>query len=394
MSANRLREHVYQVGVQDPAMRSFQIVRQTPYGTTYNAFLVTGECNVLVGAVPDEDFAAYLENVQTVIPLERLDYLILNHVEPDQAGCVRRLMTLCPDLQVIATSTARRIMEGLLNEELNWITVRDGDRMVLEDQMVVFISAPMLPWADTMFTYFPKEKTIFTGSFLGCHFGAPIPLDTAVKHKSAYREELARFFAESFGSFRPYVLAGLDRMPIAAELVCPAHGPCLTETIAAVKEQYKLWAARPLKTRRTAAVLYCSAYGATETLANVMGETLKARGLLVTVSDVMKVPDGVAASLANSADILLVGAPTVKKDVPKPMWEVLTTIDALNTKGRAAAAFGSYGWSGEAAGMMHRRLKDLGFTVPSHPFGVVLTPSKQDLNQAEVYVNLLAGLLP
>ena len=393
MSAIHLRGHVFYIGVQDPAQRTFQIIRQTPYGTSYNAFLVTGACNVLVGAVPDRHFAAYLENIQSVIALEKLDYLILNHVSPDQAGCVRRLMRLCPDLRVIATATARRLAEGLLNEQLNWITVRDGDRMELENQDIMFIMAPMLPWADTMFTWFSREKTLFTGRFLGCHFAAPMPLDTALQYKSVYREEVARYFADAFGSFRSYVLGGLDRMPLDAELVCPAHGPCLTETIASMKEQYKMWAARPLKTHRTAAVLYCSAYGATELLANTMADALRGRGLAVTLTDVTKVPDGVPESLINSADLVLLGAPTIRQDAPRPVWEVLASVDALNTKVRAAAAFGSYGWSGEAPGMMHRRLRELGFRTPEMPFRAVLMPTKLDLAGAEAYAVEAASLL-
>ena len=154
-----------------------------------------------------------------------------------------------------------------------------------------------------------------------------------------------------------------------------------------------MWSARPLKTHRTAAVLYCSAYGATELLARTMADALRGRGLSVTLTDVTKVPDGVPESLINSADLVLLGAPTIRQDAPRPMWEVLASVDALNTKVRAAAAFGSYGWSGEAPGMMHRRLRELGFRTPETPFRAVLTPSKLDLAGAEAYAVEAASLL-
>ena len=376
MSAIKLRENLWSVGVLNPALRVFDIVMESKYGTSYNAYLLTGEKNVLIETVHTDYFDEYLDNIRKVIPVEDVDYLIMNHNEPDHSGSVAKLMAVCPKLEIIATKAGKKHLQDITNLDLPCRTVAAGDTLDLGNRVLEFIPSPMLHWADSMFTWDKAGKILFTCDFLGAHFCEPTMLDKNIHDKAAYEGEFAYYYAGIFGPFKPSVLAGLDKMPADVELVCPSHGPCLTETIGKAKELYRTWSTPAPKTQRTAFVVYASAYGCTRTLAEAAAKALEGEGYAVTTADVTVVPYAECVKLAHEADVLLVGSPTINRAAPKAVWDVLTSIDPINLKGKAAGAFGAYGWSGEAAPMLHTFLKGLRYAAPEAPFRVLFTPPR------------------
>ena len=392
MSAIKLKENLWSVGVLNPALRVFDIVMESKYGTSYNAYLLTGEKNVLIETVHADYFDEYVDNIRQVLPLERVDYLIMNHNEPDHSGSVARLLEQCPNLQVIATKAGAKHLKDITNLDLPCRTVAAGDTLDLGDRVLEFIPAPMLHWADSMFTWDSKGKTLFTCDFLGCHFCEPTMLDKNIHDRAAYEGEFAYYYAGIFGPFKPHVLSGLDKIPAEADLVCTSHGPCLTETIAWAKENYRAWATPAPKTKRAAFVVYASAYGCTKALADAAVKALEEEGYEVSSADVTTAPLAECAEKANEADVLLVGSPTINRAAPKAVWDVLTSIDPINLKGKAAGAFGAYGWSGEAAPMLHTFLKGLRYAAPDEPFRVLFTPTQADLDAMADYARSVAAL--
>lgn len=395
MSAIKLREGLWSVGVLNPALRVFDIVMESKYGTSYNAFLLTGEKNVLIETVHRDYFGAYLANIQEVVPLEEIDYLIMNHTEPDHSGSVGLLLERCPKLTVLCSAAAKKYLGAIANREFACTVVKDGDTLDMGNKTLSFLSAPLLHWPDSMFTWDESAKTLFTCDFLGCHFCEPSMLDTGVHaaYREAYGAELLNYFNCIFWPFKPAVLDGLGKMPAGAELVCTSHGPCLTESIGRVKELYKAWAAPATKGGKpTAAVLYCSAYGCTKALASAMAQALEADGYEVVSIDLTYAPAGAAAGPVNGADVVLLGAPTINRNAPEAIWNAVHAVDAINTRGRAAGAFGSFGWSGEAADMVLGQLKLLKFKTPEAPFKVNFTPTDEDLAGAAAYARSVAAL--
>ena len=393
MSGIKLHDNLWSVGVLNPALRVFDIVMESKYGTSYNAYLLTGEKNVLIETVHTDYFDEYLDNIRQVIPVEDVDYLIMNHNEPDHSGSVAKLLAVCPKLEIIATKAGKKHLQDITNNpDLPCRAVAAGDTLDLGDRVLEFIPAPMLHWADSMFTWDSKDKTLFTCDFLGAHFCEPTMLDVNIHDKAAYEGEFAYYYAGIFGPFKPHVLAGLDKMPADVEMVCTSHGPCLTETIAKAKECYRAWSTPAPKCRRTAFVVYASAYGYTRELAETAAKTLEAEGYAVDLADVTVEPLARCAELANEADVLLVGSPTINRAAPKAVWDVLTSIDPINLKGKAAGAFGAYGWSGEAAPMLHTFLKGLRYAAPEAPFRVLFTPTQADLEAMAEYAKSVAAL--
>ena len=393
MSAIKLRENLWSVGVLNPALRVFDVVMEAKYGTSYNAYLLTGEKNVLIETVHLDYFDEYLENIRQVLPVEQVDYLIMNHNEPDHSGSVAKLLELCPKLEVIATKAGKKHLQDITNLDLPCRAVGAGDTLDLGGGRVLeFIPAPLLHWADTMFTWDKTGKTLFTCDFLGCHYCEPTMLDRRIHARKAYEAEFRHYYDCIMGPFKPNVLAGLDKMPAETELVCTSHGPCLSDSIQWAKDLYRQWSTPEPKPRRRAFVVYASAYGYTAALAGAAARALEEEGYEVVTADVTEQPLSFCAEQANRADVLLVGAPTINRAAPKPVWDVLTSIDPIHLKGCAAGAFGAYGWSGEAAPMLHTFLKGLRYATPEAPFRVLFRPSEADLAAMADYARSVAAL--
>ena len=393
MSAMELRKGVWSVGVLNPSLRVFDIVMESKYGTSYNAYLLTGEKNVLIETVHTDYFEEYVENIEQVLPLERVDYLIMNHNEPDHSGSVSKLLERCPGLKIFCTAAGKKYLEDITNRTFPVQVVKAGDTLDLGGKTLEFIPAPMLHWADSMFTWDPADKVVFTCDFLGAHFCEPTMLDSRVHAREAYAKERHFYYQCIFGPFAPYVQAGLGKLPAEAEMACTSHGPVLTETLEECKALYRQWSTPVPREGNTAAIIYASASGCTRALAQAAAEALEEMGIHTVQHDVTMESLDACAAIANEADVVLVGSATINRDAPKAVWDVLGSIDAINTKGRAAGAFGAYGWSGEAPGMLQTRLGQLKFATPAEPFRVLFTPTAADLDGMKDYARSVAALL-
>lgn len=338
MSAIQLREGVWSVGVLNPALRVFDIVMESRYGTSYNAYLVTGgEKTALIEAVHKDYFEDLVSNIEEILPVEKLDYLIMNHTEPDHSGGVRALLDRCPNLTVLCSSSAKKFLTSIANEEFPCRVVKDGDTLDLGGKTLRFISAPLLHWPDSIFTWDEADKTLFTCDFLGCHFCEPSMRDTGIhpEYRRYYEAELLNYFNCIFGPFKPAVLDGLDKMPAGVELVCTSHGPTLSQSIGYVKDCYRQWAAPAVRPdgKKTVGIIYCSAYGCTRALADAAAKALTADGMQVTTLDVVFAAPETVSALVNACDVVLFGTPTINRNAPEAIWNAVHGVDAINTRG-------------------------------------------------------------
>ena len=393
MGAIKLQDHIYSVGVLNPSLRVFDIVMEARFGTSYNAYLVTGEKNVLVETVHLDYFEEYLNNINSIIDFSKIDYLIMNHTEPDHSGSVAKILALNPNIKVVCTQAAQKYLSAIANSSFACQVVKSGDKLDIGNgRELEFIIAPLLHWPDSMFTWDAQTQTLFTCDFLGAHFCEPTMLDRNIHYEKEYEGQLLYYFQCIFGPFKPYVLAGLDKIAgLPIKTVCPSHGPCLQGRIRRNMELYREWSTPKPREKKLAAVLYASAYGCTAKLAQAAADELKKDARLeVAVVDVVNTPLSESAALANEADILLVGSCTINRDAPKIIWDVLSSIDAINTGGKLAGAFGSYGWSGEAVDMIKSRLEHLKFTFIGKGLKANFMPGSEDFDKIREYARHLA----
>ena len=386
MGIVKISDHVYSVGVLNPALRVFDIVMEAKYGTSYNAYLVTGQKNVLVETVHADFFEEYLYNLQCLVDLPSIDYIVMNNTEPDHSGSLQKLLELCPNSTVVCTAAAQKYLKGITNRDFPCRVVKHGDTLDIGGLSLEFVVAPLLHWPDSMMTYLREDSVLFSCDFLGCHYCEPSMLDENVRYKDAYLGEFAYYYQGIFGPFKPYVLAGLDKIEgLDLEAVCPSHGPVLVEGIRERMEDYRQWSQMPSGPKK-AVVLYASAYRCTQLLAEAACRAINDRTEIeAECVDMVKAPFAQVVEKANEAGVLLVGSCTINRDAPKIVWDVLSSIDAINTRGKAAGVFGSYGWSGEAVGMMKDRLCALQYKVKGDGIKVNFMPTEEDLKAMEDY---------
>ena len=388
MGAIKISENVYSVGVMNPALRIFDIIMKTEYGTTYNAYLIkSGGKSALIDTVHIKFFGEYLANIKSVLGDAAPDYLIMNHNEPDHSGSVAKLTEAYPCITVIESKAGAIYLKNIANKELKVKTVTDGECLTFGENDLKFIVAPMLHWPDSMFTYFAKDKILFTCDFLGAHFCEPTMLDCNVKYRKEYESAFAYYYAAIFGPFKPYVLAGLDKIKDTdANIVCPSHGPVLTEKgcIDYAKKMYAGWSQPHKNEIEQIPIFFCSAYGCTETLAEYIKTGIKEikPEANVGIYDLNAYDVGTLSQFMHASDAFLIGSPTINRDAVAPAWNLINTIDAVSMKDRPCAVFGSYGWSGEGCGNLISRLQGLKLKVCGTPCRCQFVPSETELSAA------------
>lgn len=386
MSIFKLNNSISAIGVLNPNLRVFDIVMKTDYGTSYNAYLVKGkEKTALIETVHTDYFDEYLENIKVLSEDLKIDYVILNHTEPDHSGSLKKLLSIIPNLTVVVSQAGSIYLKNIVNAEFNVKVVKDNDEIDLGDKTLKFLGAPFLHWPDSMFTYVPEDNVLFSCDFLGCHYCEPRYLDRFVTYPDKFDDAFAYYYAAIFGPFKEYVLKGLDKIKdLNLRFICPSHGPILSDkTMAIAMEKYLKWSTPKDCKEKYIPIFFASAYGCTKSLAEQIAKGIAS--VSPAKVEVLNVLDYETCYLVEKLCVstaFAVGSPTINKDAVFPIWALLSSVDAIINKGKPCAVFGSFGWSGEAVPQLVERLKGLKLNVFNEGFKACLVPSEKELEDA------------
>ena len=331
MKSIRLRDDFYWTGIIDDQLRVFDIIMYTEFGTTYNSYVMkAGDKTVLFETAKAKFFDNYLEKLQEVTDVHRIDYLVVSHTEPDHAGSVERLLDYSPQMKIIATGCALGFLKEIVNRDFVGIPARDGDKMTIGNRTLQFMFVPNLHWPDTMYTFIEEEQM------------------------------LKYYYDCIIGPFKPFMLKALDRVePMDISMVCTGHGPVLVgDRIKSVMKQYREWSTvvNP-NPKKTVIIPYVSAYGYTKSLAEKIAEGVKDSGDIdVRSYDMVEADAAKVNEELLFADGILLGTPTIVGEALKPIWDLTLGMFPATHGGKHAGAFGSYGWSGEGVPNITARL--------------------------------------
>lgn len=390
MSAVKITDQIYAVGILNPALRVFDIVMETAYGTSYNSYVVKGaQKNALIESCHKTFLPQYIDNIREVIDPAEIDYIVLNHNEPDHSGCLKDILEFCPKATIVVSQAGSVYLKNILNntEPLRIQVARDGDMIDLGGRTLRFIPAPFLHWPDSMFTWVEEEKTLFSCDFLGAHYCEPYTFDYSMAYPEKYEEGFTGYYNAIFAPFKPYVLAGLEKMkPLDVQIVCPSHGPVLTKggRLEYAIERYREWSQPQTRDTLLVPIFYTSAYGNTEIIADAIKD-----GILqvkpqaeIKLYDIIRHDMGELSALLHESSAFALGSPTINGDAVPPVWQLLSHVDALNNRKKPVLVFGSYGWSGEAVPNLTARVAGL----KMQPFGeglkICFVPSEADIEKA------------
>ena len=387
--ALKLRENFYWAGILDDTLRVFDIIMYTEFGTTYNSYLYkAGDKVILFETVKEKFFDDYLKELEKLVDVTKIDYLVVNHTEPDHAGSVQRLLELNPGLKVIATPTAISFLQNIVNGDFCSIAVKDEQEMKIGSITLRFLHVPNLHWPDTMYTYIEEEQALVTCDSFGSHYSFDEILVSRVTNQEDYWKATKYYFDCIIGPFKPFMLQALERVrQLDVSMICTGHGPVLDTDIDKMYNTYEEWCTvvNPNQ-KKTVVIPYVSAYGYTGQLAEEIAKGIADSGDIdVRSYDMVMADQGKVLEELGFADGILFGTPTIVGEALKPIWDLTTSIFAGTHGGKLASAFGSYGWSGEGVPHIIERLHQLRMRVPDEGFRVRFKPSEVDLLNAYDY---------
>lgn len=388
MKALKLRENFYWTGIVDADLRVFDIIMYTEFGTTYNSYVLkTGDKTILFETAKEKFFDDYLEKLKEITDVESIDYLVVEHTEPDHAGSVERLLDLNPGMKIIATGCALGFLKEIVNRDFTGIPARDNMTMKIGDRTLRFLFVPNLHWPDTMYTYIEEEQILVTCDSFGSHYGFDDVLLSKVTDWEGYMRATKYYYDNIIGPFKPFMLKALERVrELDISMICTGHGPVIDDKIDFILNTYEEWSTvvNP-NPKKTVIVPYVSAYGYTKSLAEKITEGIRASGDIdVRAYDMVEADQAKVLEELGFADGILFGSPTIVGEALKPIWDLTTSIFAGTHGGKLASAFGSYGWSGEAVPHLIERLKQLNMKV-TEGFRVRFKPDENQLQDAFDY---------
>lgn len=377
-----LRKGIHWVGVLDPDLEIFDVVIPTQWGTTYNAYLIEADEPALVDTVKKEFSEEFFAKLEEKIDLADLKHLIVNHTEPDHSGAVKELLRRAPHLKVHGSRAAIQFLREQVNMDFDANVVRDNDVLDLGGRRLRFIMAPFLHWPDTMFSYLEGEGVIFTCDAFGCHYSPPQGKLLESEQEEDFTEAVRYYFDSIMSPFKPKIQEAVAKIAdLHIDLIATGHGPILDQDPWRTIDLYRRWSTEDERDTKKIVVGYVSAYGHTKRMAELIAEGAnEVGGVDVVLVDVALTPERILDDIFEDFDALIIGSPTMNANVVPPVWRALDKISAITARGKAAAVFGNYGWSGEAVDLLEERLEKMRLVV-SHPpvrvrFG--LTPEDEE----------------
>ncbi len=342
MKARKIREGIYWMGAVDWDRRLFDSLIPLPDGTSYNAYLIRGSEKTALLDTVDLSMTDILMFQLESVP--RIDYVVAHHAEQDHSGAIPQVLEKYEDAKVVATPKGKgMLMDHLLIPEEKFITVEDGETLSLGDKMLEFIHTPWVHWPETMVTYLPEERILFTCDFFGSHLATT---DLYVTEEWRVYEAAKRYYAEIMMPFRKIIRKNLEKVGgRRIDLIAPSHGP-IYDRPAFILDAYQDWVSEEPK--NMVVLPYISMHGSTEKMVEYLVSALAERGVTVhqfnlAVTDIGKL----AITLVDAATIVI-GTPTVHVGPHPNVFYAAYLANALRPKLKFASIIGSYGWSSKA----------------------------------------------
>jgi flavorubredoxin len=394
---------VHWIGALDPALRSFDIILRTANGTSYNAYAVRGRDGVaIIDTVKLELADELFARLESIARYDEIRCVVLNHLEPDHTGALPELLRRAPQARLYISTRATSMLKALLKPAnadggFAYTTVGTGDAVDLGDRRLRFLHTPFLHWPDTQCTYLEEERVLFSGDVFGCHYCDSRLFNDRV---GDFRFSFDYYYAHIMRPFKQHVLEALALIePLPLAIVAPAHGPILRERPRRYVARYRELSSPALSCEldadeRTLVVFYVSSYGNTARMAEALCAGAEARGgVRVSLYDLEGGEVEPFVDLIEAADGLAFGSPTINGDAVKPVWDLLSSLAVVDLRGKIGAAFGSYGWSGEAVPLIEDRMRGLKMRIPVGGLRVKLIPNDDELSHCRDFGGRIASAL-
>ena len=373
-----IADGIFSVGCRDWDIRDFHGY-STYEGTTYNAFLVLGEKNVLIDTVKASFGDELLDNISRIIDPKQIDVVISNHSEMDHSGSIPKLMhKIGKDKPIYCSKMGAQTLKNHFNREFNFKVVGSGDELKLGDRTFSFLDTKMLHWPDSMFTYLAKEAILFSSDAFGQHYCGDMFFDDEIGDE--IMPHARKYYANILLHFSPRVQALLKdvaRMNLKINLICPDHGILWCSNPSKIIEAYDVWS-KQAPTKK-AIVIFDSMWESTTKMARAITSGIESQDVSVRLMNTRKWHRSDIITELLDAGAIAVGSPTLNNNIFPVIADVMTYIKGLRPQNKIAAAFGSYGWSGEAVKILNKEFEEMKMDIIDPGVKVQYVPDEADL---------------
>ncbi len=387
-----INDSVKWVGVIDYDIVTFDVVMETKYGTTYNSYYIDAEKPALVEISKEKFWDVYHEKLKRVGDPSKIEYIILNHTEPDHSGNLSNMLDLAPGAVVVGSRLAIQYLKDFLGRDFRHMIVKDGDTLDLGNKTLRFISAPNLHWPDSMYTYLEEDRLLFTCDSFGCHYAHPDMYDDRV---GDFSDAFRYYFDVILKPFSKFMLKAIEKIrPLDIDAVLTGHGPLLTTNWKKWVDLSEEYAKNALQTPQDNFVFipYVSAYHNTGSMAEAIRDGIKSEGdFEVEVADIETMSIGDLDERVARCSGLVVGCPTINQNILLPVYKLFAVISPIRDKKKIGGSFGSFGWSGEAGRIINSALSNLKLDVAGEGVFVRFTPHEDELKLCFDYGKEIAG---
>ena len=383
MKPVEIAKNIYWVGALDWNVRDFH--GYTTYkGTTYNAYLVVDEKTALFDAVKEPFKSDLIQNIRQVLGPRGIDYLIVNHVEPDHSSSLPDLMKVVNPGKIFCTSMGRNtLLDHYHREDWPYEVVKSGQTINLGHRTVKFIETRMLHWPDAMFSYLEEDRLLISSDAFGQHWCTSERFADEVE-QSELMKHAAKYYANILLLYSPLVkklIETVTKMGLKIDMIAPDHGLIWRESPSRIIDAYDAWSGQ--KPRRKALIIYDTMWHSTEKMARAISQGLAEEKISVQLLDLKTNHRSDIVTEVLDAGALIFGSATLNNGMLPTMADMLHYLRGLRPQNKIGAAFGSFGWSGEAVGLINQAMEEMKIKVVDPGIKVKFFPRQEDLKICE-----------
>jgi anaerobic nitric oxide reductase flavorubredoxin len=377
-----LKDGVNWVGVVDWNIRDFHGYI-TSRGSTYNAYLISDEKTALVDTVKAAFCQELIDHISEITTLEKIDYIIVNHVEMDHSSSLPTIVKLAKNAKILASVRGKEELIKHFGTEFEHVeTVKSGDTLKLGKKTLSFLEAPMLHWPDSMFTYIVEDKILLPNDAFGQHLASSGRFDDEVDQQ-VLMEEAVTYYSNILTPFAPLIIKKIQEvvaMKLPIDIIAPSHGIIWRRDPMKIVNAYMDWCTGKTA-KQKAIIVFDTMWGSTDKMARAIGEGIASEGVEVKLLKLRATDNTSIVTEITDAKAVLVGSPTLNNGMFPSLGSFLTYIGGLKPKGKLWSFFGSYGWGGGAVRGMVKMAKDAGFEVMEPGFELKWVPTSEELKK-------------
>ncbi|NLN15673.1 MAG: anaerobic nitric oxide reductase flavorubredoxin [Tissierellia bacterium] len=382
--AFKLTDKVSWVGKIDWELRRFHGDEYSTFkGSSYNSYLIRDEKTVLIDTVWTPFADEFVRNLKEEIDLKEIDYIIIQHSEVDHSGALPLLMKEIPDTPIYCTANGAKTLKGHYHEDWNFVEVKTGDTLNIGESTLTFVEARMLHWPDSMMTYMDSEAILFSNDAFGQHYASELMFNDLVDQCELY-EEAIKYYANILTPFSALVTNKIKEvlaMELPLNMIATSHGIIWRDNPSQIVLKYLEWADAYQENQIT--LVYDTMWNATKRMAEAIADGIKSvdNSVKVKLYNAAKTDkNDIITELFRSKGILF-GSSTVNKGIMNATGGLLEMIRGLGFKNKKAAAFGSYGWSGESVKIIEEKLKDAKLEVLESGPRILWNPDEEGIKE-------------